>query len=411
MLHHLIKVPFALILLLSALLHVGLIIYGDWHDAHSPLKYTDIDYHVFSDAARFVLHPEKSGFAGGWLAERFGLQLGDPYCRSTYRYTPLLALILTPNTLMHPAWGKAVFSLSNIMISLQLRSLLPLGTSMNFVTILWALNPFPLNISTRGSSEALIGLAVISSLYFLQPGTLVFSAIMLGIATHLKIYPFVYGVAVLSWLARGKGWRGWISPPALLFALTSAGTFFALGAVMYSIWGYPFLEQTYLYHLTRKDHRHNFSPFFYLVYLTHGSSNSRISSLVSFVPQLALTLGLGVKFGQRNLPGAWAAQTAAFVLLNKVCTSQYFMWYLWFLPLVIPRLRVSRLEGMGLLALWIGSQAVWLAIAFQLEFQGQSVYFSLWMACIGFVISNAAILGRLIMTYDWDEAVPVVKTE
>ncbi|KZT51159.1 glycosyltransferase family 50 protein [Calocera cornea HHB12733] len=421
MLDRLAKLPFPLILLLSASLHAALIIYGDWHDAHSPLKYTDIDYHVFTDAARFVVRPEESGYAGGWLAKRLGLALGDPYYRSTFRYTPLLALLLTPNVLLHPAWGKLLFTLSDVLISLQLQRLLPVGSSVNYVTLLWTLNPFPLNISTRGSSEALIGLAVMSSLYLLKRGNLIGSGIMLGLATHLKIYPFVYGIATLSWLARDKGWKGWISRQTCLFTAASAGTFFALGAIMYSIWGRPFLDHTYLYHVTRQDHRHNFSPFFYLAYLTYGSSISRLSSIVGFVPQLLLTIGLGAKFGSRDVAGAWAAQTAAFVLLNKVCTSQYFMWYLWFLPLVIPRLRVSRTESVALLILWIGSQAcissphdssaAWLAIAFQLEFNGQAVYLRLWVAGLGFVVSNAVVLGRLITLYDWDSQEPRTKVE
>ncbi|KZO97773.1 glycosyltransferase family 50 protein [Calocera viscosa TUFC12733] len=406
MLDRLAQVSFPLILLVSAILHGALIIYGDWHDAHSPLKYTDIDYLVFTDAARFVAQPEEGGYAGGWLAKRLGLA---PYYRSTYRYTPLLALLLAPNILLHPAWGKLLFSLSDILISLQLQSLLPVGASINYITLLWTLNPFPLNISTRGSSEALIGLAVMSSLYFLKRGNLIGSGIMLGLATHLKIYPFVYGIAVISWLARGKGWKGWISSQSLLFTVASAGTFFGLGAIMYSIWGFPFPDHTYLYHLTRQDHRHNFSPFFYLAYLTYGSPSSRFSSIVGFAPQLLLTLALGAKFGSRDLAGAWAAQTAAFVLLNKVCTSQarYFMWYLWFLPLVIPHLRISRVESAVLLALW----AAWLAVAFQVEFNGQNVYFLLWTAGLGFVVSNAVILGRLITLYDWDSQGPRTKIE
>lgn len=52
------RVPsFPQILAVSAALRVALIFYSEWHDAHSIVKYTDIDYLVFSDAARFALNP------------------------------------------------------------------------------------------------------------------------------------------------------------------------------------------------------------------------------------------------------------------------------------------------------------------------------------------------------------------
>jgi phosphatidylinositol glycan class M len=48
------------------------------------------------------------------------------------------------------------------------------------------------------------------------------------------------------------------------------------------------------------------------------------SPLISFVPQMTLSLGTGLLFGRRkeDLPFTWFVQTAVFVLFNKVCTSQ-----------------------------------------------------------------------------------------
>jgi phosphatidylinositol glycan class M len=67
--------PFKAFLVTAALLRVGLIIYSEWHDARSVVKYTDIDYRVFSDAARFTLSPDPStgNVAQGPLAGYFGL--------------------------------------------------------------------------------------------------------------------------------------------------------------------------------------------------------------------------------------------------------------------------------------------------------------------------------------------------
>ncbi len=100
-------------------------------------------------------------------------------------------------------------------------------------------------------------------------------------------------------------------------------------------WGYPFLYESYLYHLHRLDHRHNFSPYFYLIYLTYPSPQDPVlelpfwrrlarSPLTSFLPQMILSLGAGLAFGRRkkDLVFTWFVQTFAFVIFNKVCTSQ-----------------------------------------------------------------------------------------
>jgi hypothetical protein len=76
------------ILGLSALLRVLLTAWGYLHDRLLPFKYTDIDYTVFTDAARYV--------AAGQ----------SPFQRATYRYSPLLAYLLVPNVLLADVWGK-----------------------------------------------------------------------------------------------------------------------------------------------------------------------------------------------------------------------------------------------------------------------------------------------------------------
>ena len=64
---------FRTVLLVSTLLRVGLILYSEWHDAHSVVKYTDIDYRVFNDAARFILRPSPGNRAQGPLGEWLGV--------------------------------------------------------------------------------------------------------------------------------------------------------------------------------------------------------------------------------------------------------------------------------------------------------------------------------------------------
>jgi len=116
------------IIIFSILLRLVLIIYGIYHDAHSPLKYTDVDYYVFTDAARFVYHKQ------------------SPYQRETYRYTPLLAWLLVPTA--WPGcfvWGKLIFALGDvaagwIMILILRGRGMSHERSLKYSSI-WLLNP------------------------------------------------------------------------------------------------------------------------------------------------------------------------------------------------------------------------------------------------------------------------------
>lgn len=86
------------------------------------------------------------------------------------------------------------------------------------------------------------------------------------------------------------------------------------------------------------------------------------------------------------------AQTIAFVAFNKVCTSQYFLWFLWLLPLVWPSLKVGKIEtGLALVA-WVGGQALWLSQAYQLEFEAKQVFARVWASGLLLVGVHAGLL-------------------
>jgi len=203
----------------------------------------------------------------------------------------------------------------------------------------------------------------------------------------------------------------------------------ALNVAMYLIWGYPFVYETYLYHLHRLDHRHNFSPYWLPIYLSYpdhpeypppypgltsvmGKGDQTAlwrrfirSPLASFVPQMALTIGSGLIIGsrgRRHLSFAWFVQTAFFVTLNKVCTSQYFLWYLTILPLVLPALSMSRGKAVSIIALWTGAQAIWLKFAYELEFLKMNTYFEVWWCSMFFLVVNFWSTFEIIKSYRWD---------
>ncbi|KAI0807578.1 glycosyltransferase family 50 protein [Fomes fomentarius] len=445
---------FSNILLISSVLRLALIAYSEWHDAHSIVKYTDVDYRVFSDAARFVLNPSESNRAEGPLAEL--VNVGSPYTRATYRYTPLLAVLLAPNEWLHPSFGKFLFAGADILAGVLMYKLLvsvilpsaprhslssdgagrrtggverdaesqkekseAIRQQATLLVSLHLLNPLVFTISTRGSSESVLSLFVLSALYYALKGQWDIAATLLGLSTHWKIYPFIYGVACLGVIGSqhgvAHGWKGWlqsvVNMRTVRFAVISGTTFVVLGATMYAIWGQPFLEESYLYHLHRLDHRHNFSPYFYLVYLTYPSADSipattwwqqlLRSPLTSFVPQMSLALGTGFLFGRRkdNLVFAWFVQTFVFVVFNKVCTSQYFLWYMLFLPLLVPRLAMSSRRALTYGAVWIGTQALWLSEAYKLEFLGQDVFFGLWIRVLVYVFGNCWVLAGIMESY------------
>jgi phosphatidylinositol glycan class M len=90
-----------------------------------------------------------------------------------------------------------------------------------------------------------------------------------------------------------------------------------------------FVEHTFLYHIRRLDHRHNFSPYFYSFYLSTAENTPLLAwnallrhPLAAFVPQLGLSTALGFVLGAEDLAFAWLVQTLTFVTFNKVCTSQ-----------------------------------------------------------------------------------------
>jgi phosphatidylinositol glycan class M len=219
-------------------------------------------------------------------------------------------------------------------------------------------------------------------------------------------------------------------------------------------WGNPFLYETYLYHIQRLDHRHNFSPYFYPIYLslfppsahqeTWVSFLSTIAGhpLASFLPQMTLTLGSGFLLTNvTSLEFAMFVQTWVFVMFNKVCTSQVSMHALGFRSCGCPSAMMltagtvlyvvdfpsaschspsphERTEScysrsfMGCITgtsvhnrISPGShaqylQALWLSLAFSLEFRAENVYLPLWLAGIIFMLVNGWILVEVLRAYD-----------
>lgn len=87
------------VLQVAILVRIALVLFGQWQDTRADVAYTDIDYMVYSDAARSICDG------------------GSPYARATYRYTPLLAWLLVPNCVF-PEYGKLLFSAYDIIAAM-----------------------------------------------------------------------------------------------------------------------------------------------------------------------------------------------------------------------------------------------------------------------------------------------------
>eukprot|EP00834_Sanchytrium_tribonematis_P002600 NODE_84_length_22354_cov_0.646506.p7 type:complete len:378 gc:universal NODE_84_length_22354_cov_0.646506:7243-8376(+) len=329
------------------------------------VKFTDVDYFVFSDAAKYV-------YEGA-----------SPYNRATYRYTPILSYILVGN-IWNPYFGKLFFIFCDLIVALFIEL-------QGFDSSLWILNPIIAIISVRGNAESFVSAIILLFLYFLKKNNVVISGLFFGFACHVKIYPIIYAPAALVYLNQRKGTlldnlKGCLSVNSIKFFISSASVFLGLLSLFYRCYGYEFLYETYLYHVVRKDHRHNFSIYFYPLYLSNGSNMEQMLSLVGFFPQFVLVGLIGLRYGAFIYDVVFL-QTILFVALNKVMTSQYLIWYLCFLPFCYKKIIRVRQKWYILLN-WVVSQLFWLYNAYLLEFKGNPTFIYLWASSICFSFSH-----------------------
>ncbi|KAJ3133054.1 GPI mannosyltransferase 1 [Physocladia obscura] len=249
--------------------------FGIWQDTASPVKYTDIDYSVFTDAARLV--------AAG----------SSPFARATYRYTPLLAWLLVVVN------GKLLFGVCDLLTAVFIAKINlhkhrnPNEASINviFEAFLWILNPFVAVISTRGNAESIIAVLVLATVYFLINRNISFAAVTFGLAVHLKVYAIIYALPF------------WLFIDCKNFLIENS-------------------KKTQS-NVAKPQNRSQNQK----LPINNGINQDLLSGLIAFIPQLGVSTFIGAKAATHgDIYFALFAQTFSFVMLNKVVTSQYFMW-------------------------------------------------------------------------------------
>lgn len=218
----------------AALLRALLLVYGEWQDLNFAVKFTDVDYHVFSDAAMHLVEGR------------------SPFLRPTYRYTPLLAFLLTLNHYLFYSFGKVVFVCCDLCVGLLIHQILRLRgvqrSKIVFSVSLWLLNPLTATVSSRGNAESILAVLVLLTLYLVICKRIYLSAIFFGLAVHMKVFPVIYSLPLFLFIEEenvpdadlGRSeldvsnalWR-FMNPQRLRFTSTAIATFLVITAVSY----------------------------------------------------------------------------------------------------------------------------------------------------------------------------------
>eukprot|EP01038_Epipyxis_sp_PR26KG_P007743 gene7743-10520_t len=290
---------------------------------HSGIRFTDVDYSVFTGAANFIYEGIIEAIKTGKYKSLCTNPLYSPYERSSYRYPPLLAWMLLPNSVSFQLFGKAVFILADILIIKEIYLITSLMTSNEEsktvkhnknviivspykIALLWSFNIISIIICTRGSMDSITNYMVLLFIRLLLQDKFAWSGFILGLAIHIRIYPLIYLPAAIYFIwfnnyikytnlidgniaqtipnkfeSRLK-WKSNTSTDITIFLSSFFQTnilnflFFSililstLSFISYGCYGEAYVNNAILYHISRLDHRHNLSSHFYWIYLLKG---------------------------------------------------------------------------------------------------------------------------------------------
>jgi len=260
---------------------------------------------------------------------------------------------------------------------------------------LWLWNPVAIVLATRGSWDCLVALLVVAALRAGERGDALGAGYLVGLAAHLRLYPVIYAPAFALQLLRK-------SPRSALAFCAAFAVFLAVPtALSHASYG-AYASEALLYHVSREDHRHNFSAFWLPVYLARALGDERLRALLRLAPFLAhLGLQGAALLGlsrDGDLGECLMGQTLLFVAANKVCTAQYVAWWL---PLAAALARPAPVDA---IVNWVGATGLWLVVAYGLEFLGFGVHAALWLCSLLVFRANIGIYEALVAKEAPEEA-------
>ncbi|CAO1423779.1 unnamed protein product [Diamesa serratosioi] len=384
-------------LIISLIIRLLLIVYGEVQDQISEVPYTDVDYRVVTDGARRVYESK------------------SPFNRHTYRYTPLLAIALLPNIYLHRCFGKILFVLFDLVIAILIKCIImdeyhlligsqtntiesnkaKLGKKFssqspgnpptlltkikstrlkfekigNFSAYVWLYNPLTMIIATRGNGDSITCSFVLISIYYLlkvqqrnktdattatslqeddtrekeNEKCVIMSGLFHGLAIHFRLYPIFFSLAYYLYLSDHKNdtnsfltvLKCIIKPnrKQVLLILSVLKVLIFTTGIFYLLYHYEFLYESIIYHFVRKDTRHNFSLFFYLQYLNSDHSISLVEKLLTITPQLVLIVLISFNFCRTRQTFQFALFLIAFIMVTYNPVITS-QYFVWFLSLL-----------------------------------------------------------------------------
>ncbi|KAG8344716.1 putative mannosyltransferase [Trypanosoma vivax] len=395
------------LLVAGALVRLLLVVYAHFHDQWFRVKYTDIDYMIVVDGAREM-----------WSGN-------SPFDRTTFRYTPLLAMLALPSVLVANPIGKLIFTSCDLGAAYHChRVLLNFTTQQSakwMISLFIIFNPIVLSVSTRGNSDMLLTFMSLLVLSKFWQKKYYQAAAILGFAVHFKIYPVIYVLPlVLGVWQQTEGTSNsvlkrivYVGCVVFTCGIVTLLSFAVPTVLCYAAYGQKYINEAFIYHIYREDHRHNFSPYWLLMYLNMtrqhlGLEGNYSTGLMAFVPQAVVLLFTSYKL-RRNVAHACCIETILFVAFNKVCTVQYFVWFIPLLAFIFCEQRSATGEKLQLDAVsgprlwktvtvmlsWAATIPLWVFTAIPLEFHGYSDFARLWLVSCAFFLTMVVMASMM----------------
>lgn len=444
-------------LILSLILRLLLVVYGEIQDQLAQVSYTDIDYRVLTDGARNIF----KGYS--------------PYQRHTYRYSPILAYLQLSNIIIHPVMGKLIYILFDLLVAILINNIVRkeiisqyLEKDKNYNNMMkknyhyiakkyaliascfWLYNPLTSIISTRGNGDCFSSFFIIWTMYLIMAcnesiqinedkppfrnlSNILFAGAVHGFCIHLRLYPIFFSLAYYLLFSRRltltKNFFDYYlqllypNNKQLLFALGTIIGLILPTVIFYCLYDWQFIQETYIYHFTRRDSRHNFSLYFLMQYLENINDNIKnkeklliitivLKKIFLIGPQVIIIIIVSYYYSQSRytIPFCIFLITGIIVTYNTVVTSQYFNWYLALIPLSLHNLhQISTQEALIYFSFWLITQGLWLLPAYLLEFHAWNTF--IWIGIQGmclFFYHNFLLL-QIIKKYKFITSEPILK--